>query len=193
MIDVGILADDPEERARVRALLVARAEVAVVDAEAPSVRVTIDARYARIGRAVRAPVVALVDAQSPVSVDRLADGPVHAVLPREATADELVATVQAVALGLLVIDESLLSRDGSARRARPARGDGGDARGTLTGRERDVLDLIAAGLGTKQIAGRLSLSVHTIKTHVESIFLKLGVRSRAEAVAIGARDGLVEL
>jgi DNA-binding NarL/FixJ family response regulator len=193
MIDVGILADDPEERARVRALLVARAEVAVVDAEASSVRVTIDARYARIGRAVRAPVVALVDAQSPVSIDRLADGPVHAVLPREATADELVATVQAVALGLLVIDESLLSRDGSARRARPASGDGGDVRGTLTGRERDVLDLIAAGLGTKQIAGRLSLSVHTIKTHVESIFLKLGVRSRAEAVAIGARDGLVEL
>jgi DNA-binding NarL/FixJ family response regulator len=117
---------------------------------------------------------------------------VHAVLPREASSDELAAAVRAVALGLLVIDESLLSRDGSARRGRGST-EGEEPRGPLTSRERDVLDLIAAGLGTKQIAGRLSLSVHTIKTHVESIFLKLGVRSRAEAVAIGARDGLVEL
>jgi two-component system, NarL family, response regulator YdfI len=192
MIDVGIVADTMEERARVRALLASRAEVAVVDEDALSVRVTLDARFVGGGRDVRAPAVALVDPQAAIAVERLMDGPVHAVLPRDASSDELVAAIQAVALGLLVIDESLLSRDGAARRTRGS-SDGEEPRGPLTARERDVLDLIAAGLGTKQIAGRLSLSVHTIKTHVESIFLKLGVRSRAEAVAIGAREGLVEL
>jgi DNA-binding NarL/FixJ family response regulator len=106
--------------------------------------------------------------------------------------DELVAAVQAVAQGLLVVDESLLTRDAAAR----ARLDPGPVSAVavpLTGREREVLDLIATGLGTKQIAARLSLSTHTVKTHVEAIFTKLGVRTRAEAVAIGARAGFVEL
>jgi two-component system, NarL family, response regulator YdfI len=192
MIHVSIVAETAEERARVRSLLASRAEVMVVDSDVTSAQVTVDARFSGSGRGVRSPAVLLVDARSAVPFDQLMDGPVHAILPREASSDELVVAVQAVALGLLVIDESLLSRDGAARRGR-ASVDSEEPRGPLTARERDVLDLIASGLGTKQIAGRLSLSVHTIKTHVESIFLKLGVRSRAEAVAIGARDGLVEL
>jgi DNA-binding NarL/FixJ family response regulator len=155
-------------------------------------RATIDARRRRLDSAVASPSIILVDPLSRMPIERLADGPVHAVLPRDADGDELVATVQAVALGLLVVDESLLSRDATSRTVRAGTA-GSEGRGALTARERDVLDLIAAGMGTKQIAGRLALSVHTIKTHVESIFQKLGVRSRAEAVAIGAREGLVEL
>ncbi len=191
MIPVAIVADDEEERARVRALLASRADVMVVDG-ASVARTTIDARWRRLGEPVASPAIVLVDPASRMPIERLADGPVHAVLPRDADGDELAATVAAVALGLLVVDESLLSRDATSRAVR-AGTSGPEGRAALTARERDVLDLIAAGLGTKQIAGRLSLSVHTIKTHVEAIFQKLGVRSRAEAVAIGAREGLVEL
>ena len=55
----------------------------------------------------------------------------------------------------------------------------------LTPREVEVLTAIADGLGNKAIARKLDISLHTVKFHIESIFRKLAVRSRAEAVARG--------
>jgi DNA-binding NarL/FixJ family response regulator len=63
----------------------------------------------------------------------------------------------------------------------------------LTPREREVLQMISTGLGNKEIAGRLSISEHTVKFHVASILGKLGASSRTEAVSIGIRHGLVLL
>jgi len=56
-------------------------------------------------------------------------------------------------------------------------------RALLTPREIEILDGIGQGLTNKMIARRLQISLHTVKFHVESVFRKLGVRSRAEAVA----------
>ena len=64
-----------------------------------------------------------------------------------------------------------------------------DAVRRLTPREREILDLIALGLGTKQIAGRLVISPKTVKTHAQNILAKLGVGSRLEAVALLRRLG----
>ncbi len=63
----------------------------------------------------------------------------------------------------------------------------------LTNREREVLALLADGLANKQIAARLGISANTVKTHMELLFEKLGVSSRAEAVATGVRQGLLLL
>ena len=63
----------------------------------------------------------------------------------------------------------------------------------LTAREREVLQLLADGLGNKQIAARLGISTSTVKTHVEELFERLDVASRAEAVAAGVRRGLLML
>ena len=63
----------------------------------------------------------------------------------------------------------------------------------LSGRELEVLDLLADGLSNKLIAHRLSISEHTVKTHVASIFAKLGASSRTEAVSKAIRRGLVML
>jgi DNA-binding CsgD family transcriptional regulator len=63
----------------------------------------------------------------------------------------------------------------------------------LTAREHEVLGLLAEGLPNKQIARQLGISEHTVKFHVSSVFAKLGAQSRAEAVSIGARNGLISL
>ena len=55
----------------------------------------------------------------------------------------------------------------------------------LTPRELDVLAAIGAGLSNKAIARQLGISLHTVKFHIESLFRKLGARTRAEAVAKG--------
>jgi len=63
----------------------------------------------------------------------------------------------------------------------------------LTKREREIRELIALGLGNKEIAGRLAISDHTAKFHVSQILAKLNAVSRAEAVSIAMRRGLVPL
>ncbi|HEX2993370.1 MAG TPA: LuxR C-terminal-related transcriptional regulator, partial [Anaerolineales bacterium] len=61
----------------------------------------------------------------------------------------------------------------------------------LTEREREVLALMIEGLNNTQIAGRLTVSTSTIKSHVSNILFKLGVASRTEAVALALRNHLV--
>jgi len=60
----------------------------------------------------------------------------------------------------------------------------------LTAREREVLALVVEGLTNRQIAARLSLSPHTVHRHVSNLFTKLGLSSRAAAVAFGIRHGI---
>jgi DNA-binding NarL/FixJ family response regulator len=60
-----------------------------------------------------------------------------------------------------------------------------------TAREIEVLQLIAEGLVNREIGGRLFLSEETVKSHVRHLLAKLQVRSRAHAVAVGFRRGLI--
>jgi len=62
----------------------------------------------------------------------------------------------------------------------------------LTPREREILELIVAGSGSRTIADRLHISTNTVRTHVQSVLTKLQVHSRLEAAAFAIRHGLVE-
>lgn len=107
---------------------------------------------------------------------------IRGVLPADATPAEIEAAVQAVHAGLVVSTPEL------AREPEP------DAlTDPLSARELEVLDLVAEGLSNKLIAHRLNISEHTVKTHVASIFAKLGASSRTEAVSQAVRRGLVML
>ena len=66
---------------------------------------------------------------------------------------------------------------------------GGQPRRLLTGREVEVLRLVASGMGNREIAGALQLSEHTVARHVQNVFAKLGVSSRAAAVSRAIEDG----
>lgn len=61
----------------------------------------------------------------------------------------------------------------------------------LTGREVEVLGMLAEGLGNKTIARRPTISEHTVKFHISSISSKLNASSRTEAVILGIRQGLI--
>lgn len=63
----------------------------------------------------------------------------------------------------------------------------------LTTREQEVLALLAGGLPNRDIASALSISEHTVKFHLASIFGKLGVSTRTEAVRRGLRLGVIEI
>lgn len=107
-------------------------------------------------------------------------------ITKSATVDELISAVRLAAAGEAVISPALLMRllPRLQRREEPARVE-------LTGRELDVLRLLASGLSNAAIAEELSLSVNTVRNHVANLLLKLGVHSKLEALSVAVRDGLV--
>jgi DNA-binding NarL/FixJ family response regulator len=105
------------------------------------------------------------------------------ILPLDASGDELSAAVHALSQGLVVGERSLLFAEDQETLADSP----------LTERETEVLDLLAKGLANKQIAAALSISEHTVKFHVSSIYTKLNVTNRTEAVRAGLRGGWIAL
>lgn len=108
---------------------------------------------------------------------------VWGVLRAEASAEELIAAVRALSQGLVVGSLELLFGEENET----------TERGPLTDRETEVLGLLARGLANKQIAAALGISEHTVKFHVSSIYTKLNVTNRAEAVSAGLRGGWIAL
>jgi two-component system, NarL family, response regulator YdfI len=135
------------------------------------------------------PVVLLGDEPASAWAARALRSGARAALPRTATADQILAAVLAVAAGLTVREAP--DADATLRPTRmplPTQ-----SHPMLTGREVEILGLLAEGLGNKTIAARLRISEHTVKTHVTSVFAKLEVSTRAEAVANAIRLGLIML
>jgi len=114
---------------------------------------------------------------------------VYGILPLEASGEQIEAAIQAIAAGLSVglpslVNLSFVYSEGEMDM---------QVVDPLTDREMEVLQLLAQGLANKQIALNLSISEHTVKFHVSSIYTKLGASSRTEAVRIGVRRGLILL
>jgi DNA-binding NarL/FixJ family response regulator len=136
-------------------------------------------------------VVILGDGMTPAASADALRGGIRAALPGDISPEQLIAGLQAVASGLLVLHPSH-AEEGLAAGAAPARALEELAE-SLTSRELEVLQMLAAGLSNKEIAARLNISEHTVKFHVASILGKLGAASRTEAVSLGIRRGLVLL
>src|SRR5215217_4763853 len=109
------------------------------------------------------------------------------VVPPDAPPEEIAAAVAAAAQGLIVVPKPLTGR---LLREPPAVEELSEP---LTAREREVLELLSQGYSNRLIAGELHISEHTVKFHISSLYAKLAVNNRAEAVSQGARRGLISL
>jgi two-component system nitrate/nitrite response regulator NarL len=110
-----------------------------------------------------------------------------AYVSKEATRDEICDTVAAAGRG-----ETRLAPEVQAELVRQIQMRAVEDRPALSPREREVLVLIADGLSAPEVAGRLHVSPATVKTHLQTMYEKLGVSDRAAAVAEGMRRGLIE-
>lgn len=112
-----------------------------------------------------------------------ADPALAGVLPAASGERQVAAAVAALAEGLMVRAPGLREAPGFAA-TEPA------GRPLLTPREVEVLAAVGQGMSNKAIARRLGISAHTVKYHLEAVFTKLDVNSRAEAVTRGLRLGV---
>ena len=110
------------------------------------------------------------------------------VVLSDAPPEELAAATVAVAQGLIVLPKPLTEQllQGPAAPVE-------ELAEPLTAREREVLELLGRGLSNRLIARELHISEHTVKFHISSLYAKLEVNNRAEAVSQGARRGLISL
>jgi DNA-binding NarL/FixJ family response regulator len=109
-------------------------------------------------------------------------------LPKDCDAEELMRAIRAVRAGQVYLSPAVAGAVVDGYRATTPAGDPDLA--SLTDREREVLQLIAEGLATKEIAERLNLSPKTVASHRENIMGKLEIRSVAGLTKFALRHGL---
>lgn len=216
MTRVGIIAATQSVRARLEALIGRSASLTLSVAAASIDSILGDARLAssevlvvHVGPTDFGPRE--IEVLPPIPVVALLRGPVadggsarllalgiRGVLTDDSTAEEIHAAIEAAAAGLVVVAAERVGELVRSRAAPPARdldrSRAGAARiPSLTPREQEILGMLAEGLPNKVIASRLGISDHTVKTHLEAVFGKLGASTRAEAVARAVRAGLLLL
>ena len=143
------------------------------------------------GVARETPVLLLLEQATPNKTNRAMQLGIRGILSTEIAPAQLISAVTAVAKGLLVLQPGELALASASTKTR--NGEAAELFEPLTPREKEVLQMLASGLGNKQIAAHLKISEHTAKFHVASILSKLGASSRTEAVSMGLRRGLILL
>ncbi len=167
--------------------LAERAEIVLVDASSEPLDELLEMLQEN-GMLRGLQMVLLADRLPALWVNQAVRTGVRAVLPTDLSAEQLAAALDAVSQGLVVLRPDELQ---AARNTRTPGSETLELVEALTSREKEVLQLLARGLGNKEIAARMKISEHTVKFHVASILGKLGAATRTEAVSIALQRGLV--
>jgi two-component system nitrate/nitrite response regulator NarL len=132
------------------------------------------------------PLVVVSADENPRTMQRVVEHGAVGFIPKSAAHNVLAGALQLVMSGGVYIPTQLLDRPATSALAAGMAATG-NPRDVLTGRQMDVLELVAEGQPNKEIARRLGLSEHTVKIHLSAIFKTLGVSNRTEA-AIACRE-----
>lgn len=192
--DMSVIGDAPNGRVAVAEVKRLRPDVVLMDVRMPELN-GLDAAREILSMGATPPVRVLMLTTFDIDeyvYEALGAG-ASGFLLKDAPADDLIRAVRIVDAGDALLAPSVTRRliaDIAQRRAaqRPWRRE----LATLTPREREVLVLIAEGLSNAEIAARLFVTEHTVKTHVGNVFAKLALRDRAQAVVVAYESGLVK-
>jgi DNA-binding NarL/FixJ family response regulator len=182
--DIELIGEAASGREAVRAAVTLRPDVLVMDLRMPDLDgVAATREIARAAPGVAVLVLTMFDDDASVFAAMRAGG--RGYLVKGASQDDISRAIAAVANGGAVFGPGVARRvlDFFTAPARPA----DEPFPHLTAREREVLDLIAAGLSNAAIAERLGVAAKTVGNHISAIFNKLQVPTRAEAI-VRARD-----
>ena len=127
-------------------------------------------------------VLVLTTYDNEEDVFRALEAGARGYLLKDTNTEELVAALRQVHAGERHLPHAIATRLAD-RLVRPS----------LTPRELDVLRLVAKGRTNKELASAMFISEETVKTHVKTLFLKLGVHDRAEAVSVSLKRGIIRL
>ena len=163
-----------------------RPQVALVDVNMPELD-GVQLLSAIVREAVPTAVVLLSAHLSAQAIFRSMSTGAVGYLTKEADRDTILEALAAAARG-----EVRMPPDVQTELVRELRRHTASERPRLSPREFEVLRLVAEGLTTTQIADRLVLGTATVKTHLQSVYEKLGVSDRASAVAAAMREGVLE-
>jgi DNA-binding NarL/FixJ family response regulator len=183
-------AEDGEEAVRLAAEL--EPDVILLDIRMPNLD-GIDATRAIVASGSRARILVLTT----FDLDEYVYGAIRSgasgFLLKDVRPADLIDAIRLVAGGNALlgptVTQRLLERFAEPE---PAAGAASELPGSLTEREREILELVAAGLSNAEIAERLVVSETTVKTHVSNLLRKLGVRDRVQAVVLAYEVGVVE-
>ena len=127
-------------------------------------------------------VIVLTTYETDTEILRAIKAGTKAYLSKDSRREELLDCIRRVNQGETCIPASLVEKVAA-----------GLCSESLTGRERNVLELLARGKSNKEIGVSLYISETTVKSHLRSIFRKLNVLSRTEAITVASRRGLIQL
>jgi two-component system, NarL family, response regulator DegU len=137
-------------------------------------------------------VILTMHADREVLVDAIRAG-AAGYLVKDCSTEEVVDTVRKAASGETALSPELAASMLGEVRDMVEREQAADAEAVISKREEEVLQLVADGLSTTEVAAQLYISVKTVKNHLASIYQKLDTRDRTQAVLQAVRMGIVRL
>ena len=185
--DIEVVGEASTGEEAVELLPEARPDVVFMDVRLPG-RGGIEATKAIRSAAPETTVILFTIDESRVSISDAIQAGVSGYLLKDSSADELVNAARMAMDGKAVLHPKLTKA--FIEEAQMVDKDSSQA--PLSKRETEILQKVAYGATTKSVAQELGISPHTVKTHLERIFEKLGANDRAQAVAIAIRKGVVD-
>jgi DNA-binding NarL/FixJ family response regulator len=185
--DVVVIGEAASGEEAVDAVRVTPPDIVFMDVRMPGMGGIEAARAIREASPDTRVILFTVD-ESRTSIAEAIQAGVSGYLLKDASADELVNAARLALEGKAVIHPQLTRafiEEVQLAEKRPESA-------ALSRREKEILQRVAYGATTKEVAHDLGISPHTVKTHLERIFEKLGANDRAQAVAIAIRSGIVE-